>query len=70
LAQRFREHWASAPFAAEIADLATRLAERTPAPSTGRRIFFSDGRGLEDLVAASLVMRSAARLGKAGLRLP
>ncbi len=69
-AQRFLDHWASDPLPGTIHDLPAELADRRTPPTSGRRIFFSDGRGLEDLVAARLVFEASEAGTKAGLALP
>lgn len=51
-------------------DLAAVLADRSLVPDHGVRVFLSEGRSVEDLAAASLVLEAAERQGVAVTPLP
>ena len=71
---RFLDQWRTAadrlgPAYGRVEDLPALLAGPAT-PSTGVRVFLSDGRAIEDLAAAALVLEAARERGVPGLALP
>lgn len=54
----------------QLIDMQAAVAGRIDLPEDGLRIFLSDGRAIEDLVAASLVLEAAEETGLEGTPLP
>jgi alanine dehydrogenase len=72
---RLADQWTANPTALgenyhRLADMQAVIAGRATVAKTGLRVFLSDGRSIEDLVAASLVLEAAAAAGIRGLPLP
>lgn len=69
--ERLREQWRDSPavLPKRIVDLPDLLA-RSHRTVHGLRVFLSDGRALEDLAAARVVLEASSSRGETGLRLP
>jgi ornithine cyclodeaminase/alanine dehydrogenase-like protein (mu-crystallin family) len=71
---RLADHWSahSEELGAHfdhLMDLQAAVSGRIALPAKGLRIFFSDGRSIEDLAAAALVLETAAAMGFPGMPL-